>query len=207
MSNRSLVALAVALPLLAACGVLPDLSIGAAEGVPPISGSTSVDVPQDFKCGDPITDPNKKYTVTTSGTADACTFTFKQAVVAIKAADYDSRPELKGAQLIDHVDFDVSKLAVKDAATGKALTLNDALKDLNGKAFGATILTKDDLAKAPPFTKTVSGAPIDALKSLVQAKKDIVIPIEVVIVVKLTPAPPAKLELDFDAQPSIAVGF
>src|SRR4051812_45909753 len=124
MLNRSRVALALALPLLAACGVLPDLSIGADEGVPPVKGSASFDVPQDFTCGDPIANPDGKYTVTTSGTADACTFTFKQSLVALKAADYDSRPELKGAQFIDHVDFAVSKLGVKDAATGTALTLN-----------------------------------------------------------------------------------
>src|SRR5689334_8576449 len=98
MSHRSLFALVFALPFSAGCGLLSaaDLTLGAAQGIPSVQGSTVIDVPQDFKCGDPITDPNKKYTVTTSGTAEACTFTFKQDVLAIKAADYDSKPELKG---------------------------------------------------------------------------------------------------------------
>ena len=61
--------------------------------------------------------------------------------------------------------------------------------------------------KKPPFTKTVRGAPVDALKAIVQAKKDVVIPVEVEVVVALTPAPPGKIELDFDAQPNLAVGF
>jgi hypothetical protein len=207
MSNHLLRALVVALPLIAACGVLPDVSLGADEGIPPIAGSTAIDIPQDFKCGDPLTDPNKKYTVTTTGTADACTFTLKQDVTVIKSSDYDSNPTLRGAQLIQRVDFEVKALGVKDASTDKPLDPETTLKDLTGTAFGTTILTKDDLGQKTPFTKSVDGAPIDELKSLVEAKKDIVVPVEVVIVVALTPAPPAKVGLDFDAQPNIIVGF
>lgn len=88
MSNHLRWALVVALPLVAACGVLPDVSLGADEGIPPVQGSTAIDIPQDFECGDPITDPNKKYTVTTTGTADACTFSFRQDVTVIKSSDY-----------------------------------------------------------------------------------------------------------------------
>lgn len=207
MSIRSFGALLFGLPLVAACGLLPDVSIGAAEGVPAVAGSTAIDIPQDYKCGTAISDPDKKYTVTSAGSQDSCTFTFRQDVLAIKAADYDSKPELKGAQLIRRVDFDVNKLGVIDAVTGKPLSPTDTLLDLTGKAFGATIFTKDDLAKTPPFTKPVEGAPIDALKEKVQAKQDIIIPVEVVVVVKLTPTPPARIGLDFDAQPNIILGF
>lgn len=207
MSSRSLRALLACLPLVAACGLLPDVSIGAAQGVPPVAGSTTIDIPQDYMCGTPISDPDKKYTVTSSGSQESCTFTFKQDVTAIKASDYGSKPELEGAQLIRRVDFEVNKLGVKDAATGKPLSPTDTLLDLDGKAFGATIFTKEDLSKTPPFTKPVEGAPIDALKEKVQAKQDIVIPVEVVVVVKLTPAPPAKIGLDFDAQPNLVLGF
>lgn len=207
MSIRSLGALLFALPLVSACGLLPDVTIGAAQGVPAVAGSTAVDIPQDYKCGTAINDPDKKYTVTSEGTQDRCTFTFKQDVLAITAADYDSKPELKGAQLIRRVDFDVNKLGVTDAATGKALDPTTTLLDLTGKAFDTTIFTKDDLAKTPPYTKPVEGAPIDALKAKVQAKEDIVIPVEVVVVVKLTPNPPARIGLDFDAQPNLVLGF
>lgn len=207
MSHRTLAALFLAVPFFTACSsisdALPELTLGKADGVPPIQGSTTIDVPQDFKCGDPIQDPNKKYTVTSSGTAEACTFTFKQDVVALKAADYANKPELKGAQFVKAVDIDVNKLGVKDAATGMALTPID----LNGKAFDTTILTKEDLLKTPPYTKTITGAPVDALKATVQAQKDLVIPVEVVLTVNMSPMPPAKLGLDFDAQPNIVLGF
>jgi hypothetical protein len=202
MFHRSLAALVLAIPLFVACE-LPELNLGAEDGIPPIQGSTTIDIPQDFSCGDPITDPNGKYKVTTSGTAEKCTFTFNQDVVAIKASDYANRPELEGAQFVNSVDIEVKKLAVRNAATGEALSPID----LNGKAFDTTILTKEDLVRPPPYTKTITGAPVEALKSTIQQKRDLVIPIQVVIVVNMAPTPPAQIGLDFDAQPSINIGF
>lgn len=203
MVHRSFALLALAIPLLAACDGLTALTLGAEDGIPPIQGSTTIDIPQDFQCGDPIADPNKKYTVTSSGPQDKCTFTFKQDVVALKAEDYANKPELEGARFVNSIDIDVNKLGVKDAATGEKL----APIDLNGKAFETTILTKEDLARTPPYTKTLTGAPVDALKSTIENKRDLVIPIDVTLVVNLAPTPPAKIGLDFDAQPNINFGF
>lgn len=184
--------------------VVPDITLGKDEGIPPVAGSTTIDVPQNYTCGDPITDPGAKYTVSSSGTQDACTFTFKQDVTALKSSDYSDRPELVGAQAINGVNIDVTKFAITDPATGMQPT---GLTSVDGKAFGETILTKDDLAKKPPFTKEIEGPAIDALKDKVSNKQDIVIPIEVVVVVALTPTPPAQLKLDFDAQPNLVIGF
>jgi hypothetical protein len=203
MIRRSFATLVLAIPLLAACEHLPELTLDAEDGIPPIEGSTTIAIPQDFQCGDPITAPNDKYKVTSSGTVEKCTFRFTQDVVALKASDYGNRPELQGARFVKSVDIEVKKLGVKDAASGEAL----APMDLNGKAFDTTIFTKEDLAKAPPYTKTITGAPIDALKSNIEQKRDVVIPVNVAIVVNLTPMPPAKIGLEFDAQPAINIGF
>jgi hypothetical protein len=78
---------------------------------------------------------------------------------------------------------------------------------VEGKAFGITILTEDDLTAKPPFTKEIEGPPVDALKAQLEAKQDIIIPVDVVVVVSLDPAPPAQLKIDFDAQPVLTVGF
>jgi len=202
----ALTALALSLPLFGCeqiADVLPDLSLGKDDGIPPIQGSTTIDVPQDYQCGDPIQDPNMRYEVTSTGTAEKCTFRFKQDVTALKSSDYASQPGLEGAQFVSRVDIDVNQLAVRDGATNQKL---EPL-DLNGTAFGETILTKADLAQSPPFTKSVTGKPIDELQALVKEKKDIVIPVEVTIDVSLAPMPPAKIALDFDAQPNIVFGF
>jgi hypothetical protein len=182
--------------------VLPELTLSKEDGIPPVSGSTQFALPQDFKCGNPIVDPNNKYTITTSGDASACTFTFDQDVLVLEAAEYASRPELKGAQFVKRVDIEVNKLGVTDGASKKV-----APTDLKGTAFGATILKLEDLAKAPPFTKSIEGAPIDALKSTVQSKQDIVIPIRVVLVVNMVQTPLDNVALDFDAQPNLVFGF
>jgi hypothetical protein len=204
MSNRWLRALLFSAPFAVGCGVLPDVKLGADAGVPPISGSTTISIPQDYKCGDPIKDPNGKYTVTSKGDAESCTFTFKQDVKALTADDYDNNPQLEGARVVNGIAIDVKKFDVKDAATGKR---PGGLKDLTGKAFGETILTKEDLDKAPPYTKEIEGPAIDSLKSQVEAKQDIIIPVDVVVIVALTPAPPEKLQLEFDAQPNLVIGF
>jgi len=207
MSHRFFAALVLALPLFAACDALsdalPELTFGKEDGVPPISGSTTIDLPQDYVCGDPITDPASKYKVTSSGTQDKCTFTFDQDVTALKASDYANKPEMEGARFVKQVDIEVTKLGVKDGTTGEPVTP----LDLNGKAFGTTILTMEDLKTPPPFTKTVEGAPVEALKSKIEAKQDIVIPIQVQVVVNMAPTPPAKIGLEFDAQPNIVIGF
>ncbi len=183
-------------------GNLTEVTVGAEEGVPAVVGSTKFDLPADFACGKPITDPNGKYTITSSGTDEKCVISMKQEVTALKAEDYAKRPELEGARFVKRVDIDVKKLAIADEMGNKLEPT-----DLNGKAFGSTILTKADLTTPVPFTKSVEGAPIDALKDKVAAKQDIVIPIDVEMTVNLTPMPPAQIALDFDAQPNLVFGF
>jgi len=207
MFHRSLVALFLAAVPLFGCDTisdaLPELTLGKEDGIPPIQGSTAIDIPQDYKCGDPIEDPQKRYTVTSSGTAEACTFLFQQDVLALKAEDYANKPEMKGTQFVKSVDIDVNALAIRDGASDMPISPID----LNGKAFDTTILTKEDLGRPPPYTKSITGAPVDALKSIIQQQKDLIIPVDITVVVNMAPTPPAKIALDFDAQPNIVLGF
>jgi len=203
---RSLLAFSFVAPsILAGCGVLPDVTLGADDGIPQVSGSTTISIPANYQCGTPITDPEAEYTVTSSGTQDSCTFVFHKDLLVLAAADYANQPEIQGAQFIRRVDFQVSQLAVTDG-TGAALS-TDALLDLDGQAFGVSIFTEADLSLAPPFTKSVEGPAVDALKSQIQAKQDVIAPIDVTVVVALTPAPPAEVGLVFEAQPELILGF
>lgn len=204
MSNRWLRALLFSLPLAAGCGIIPDLRLGADAGIPKVSGSTTLAIPQDYKCGDPITDEEGKYTVESSGDQETCTFTFKQDVVALTSEDYANNPQLEGARAVNGLELAVEKFAVIDPATGAQ---PGGVKDVEGKAFGITVLTEEDLKQTPPFTVVVDGPPVDSLKAQVQAKQDIVIPVDVVVVVALTPAPPAEVRIDFEAQPVLTIGF
>ena len=200
--SRLLRSLVLAIPFVVGCGIIPDVRLGAESGIPEISGSTTVTIPQGYKCGDPITDPKGEYQVTSSGTDDKCVFVFNQKVTALKSSDYDTNPQLQGARAVNAIDLEVSKFALTDE-NGKQPT---ALLDLDGKAFNETILTEEDLKVTPPFTKTLDGEAVDALKDQVINKKDIVIPVDINVTVSLTNAP-AQLTLDFTAQPVLAIGF
>jgi hypothetical protein len=200
-----------ALTVVAACSLfacdqitdaLPELTLGGEDGIPKVSGSTSFSLPVGFMCGDSIPDPQMKYEITTSGTDQECTFIFDQKVPVLKAEEYSKHPELEGAQLVKRVDMDVKALAVKDETGAEIVP-----KDLKGTAFGATILTIADLDKAPPFTKSIEGKPIDSLKAAVQNKQDIIIPVHVEILVNMAPNPPGKVVLDYESQPNLVFGF
>ncbi|MFO0587917.1 MAG: hypothetical protein U0441_10280 [Polyangiaceae bacterium] len=203
MTSRLLRSLVLAVPFIAACGVIPDVRLGAESGIPEISGSTTIAIPQGYKCGDPVTDPKGQYQVTSSGTVDKCVFVFNQKVTALKSSDYDTNPQLQGARAVNAIDLEVSKFALTDPSTGKE---PKGLLSLDGKAFGETILTEKDLQVSPPFTKTLDGEAVDALKDQVVNKKDIVIPVDVNVAVSLAD-PPAEISLDFTAQPVLAIGF
>jgi hypothetical protein len=194
-----------ALLALSACkllGNLPELTLGEDQQIPAISGSTTLDIPEGFACGDEIADPEGKYTITSSGTAEACVFTMKQDVLVLAAEEYEERPELQGATLVKRVEIDVKALSITDDA-GAAL----APDALDGKAFGVTILTAEDLGAALPFTKTIDGAPIEDLKEIVAAQDDIIIPVDIAMTVNIAPTPPAQIAFTFDAQPNLVFGF
>ena len=183
------------------CGAL-EKDIGKDEGVPPMSGSTTISIPQGYVCGDPLEDPSGKYTVTTSGDAATCVFTFHQDVTLLEKEDYSDNPALEGARLVKRIDLEVTTFDVIDPATNARPT---NVQNVDGRAFDETILTTADLDRATPFTVPIEGDPVDALGSQVRAKEDVIMPVDVIVHVGL-PAP-ASLDLRFEAQPNIVLGF
>ncbi len=198
--------LLVAFPLLGGCedllGLVPDVKLGPDQGLPPLSGSTTVDLPDDFVCGGTIADPRGTYTITSSGTPTDCTLVFSQDILALAAADYGSHPELEGAKLVNAVEVAVNDLTIEDASSGVAIVA----KKLDAQVFGTTVLTEQDLTGRFPVTKVIKGAPLDALKEIVANRQDLVIPVDVKLVVDTSNMPPA-LSLTFDAEPTLVFGF
>jgi hypothetical protein len=186
---------------LCGCGAL-EKDIGEDEGVPPMSGSTTISIPQDYQCGGPLDDPSGKYTVTSSGDAASCVFTFHQDVTLLEKEDYSSNPALEGARLVKRIDLDVTTFDVVDPSTN-ARPPN--VQNVDGRAFDETILTTADLDRPTPFTVEIEGEPVDALGSQVRAKDDVIMPVDVIVHVGL-PAP-ASLDIRFEAQPNIVLGF
>ena len=199
--------------LLLGCGLVPPVSLGGKEGIPPIKVNTVVELPN-FNCGDPI--QNDEYTITTAKGSEmpptTCILTFKKTVPVLKSDDYSSRPELAPlktatAASVSAISVNVTKFDVTDAVAMMPLNRETYVQSVDAKAFGETIFTKADLTKSPPYTKTISGAAIAGLQAQVKSNQPISIPVDVTLVVPLTPKPPAKIGIVFEGQPSITISF
>lgn len=140
--------------------------------------------------------------VTSSGDAAACTFTLHQDVTLLEQEDYSSNPALEGARFVKRIDLEVTAFDVVDPATN-ARPPN--VQSVDGRAFDETILTTADLDRPTPFTVEIEGEPVDALGSQVRGRNDVIMPLDVLVLIGL-PAP-ASIDVRFEAQPNIVLGF
>lgn len=207
MKARFIVGSALSCVALAACGALGgEFKLSGQEGIPPIKGNYTVNVPQNFQCGTTIQESD--FTVQTKVVGDACEFSFSDDVTVVKAEDYNGAngATLKGANAVKRVEIEVTKFAVRDGTSGAPLDLNTAVRDLVAKVLGETVLTKADLTATLPLTKTISSAVVNEVKNQIKAQQPVVLPIDVIATLPLQPPPPAKLAIDFEGQPALVLG-
>ncbi|MBS1148643.1 MAG: hypothetical protein H6Q89_341, partial [Myxococcaceae bacterium] len=121
------------LPLLAltACNfVQPEIRIGAAQGIPSISGTAEVELVA-FVCGNVI--PAGAYSVTTQVVSGGCELSFDKDIEIVSAADYQRLPELGSATtLLQRIEVKITKLGFIDADTNVAL---DPQTRINSASF------------------------------------------------------------------------
>jgi hypothetical protein len=202
MFNR-LTVLVSATALCACNGGGAEVRVGAAQGIPSIKGSQEFSI-ANYTCGMPIT--QQGYTVTTTVVGSSCEFDFDQVVTIIKDTDYQKIPDLKGSSnLLQSVEIQVNTLAFTDAATGTALDYNNYVQDASLKIDGNQVATKADLAKLPA-TITLTGAAIANIKTAVDARQPASVHATAVMVVPMSPKPPDRLKVDYDAQPTLVLG-
>ena len=102
--------------VLSACNlgnlVQPEVRVGAAEGIPTISGSTEVTL-DEFVCGNDI--PAGAYTVTTKKVTGGCELSFDKDVEIVGSGDYTKISALsKASNLLSAVELKITKLAFTD---------------------------------------------------------------------------------------------
>jgi hypothetical protein len=199
MIRTSLITLALAL---CACGPL-EVRIDETKGIPAVQGTTTVDL-STYTCGSPITAGD--YTITTKVVTGGCELSFDKDVEVVKASDYTSIPELKGASnLVQRVELDVKQLAFTDATTNTPLDLSTRITSATLVVNGQVLADKAKLASLPAVV-TLSGDALTAIKAKIDARQPASVRVTVDLVVPTTPAPPSKLKIDYDAQPAIIVG-
>jgi len=193
---------AVAVLLVCACGPA-EVRLGEAEGIPPVKGTATIEL-STFTCGQPIT--AGEYTVTTKVVTQGCELSFDKDVEVVKAADYQRLPDLQGAaNLVQRVELTIRTLSFKDGDSGAALDLDTRVTSAELSINGQVVADKAALT-ALPKTVSLQGEALNGVKSKVDARQPASVRAKVVAVLPDTPAPPAKLKVDYDAQPALIVG-
>lgn len=181
----------------------PEVRVGKAEGIPPISGSNAFSLGT-YTCGMPIA--AEGYTVTTAVKGTDCEFTFDQVVNVIRESDYANVPDLKGtSNLLQAVELEVTKLAFTDAATSTSLDFNNYVKAASLKIDGQQVADKSTLSSLPT-TVRLEGAALNNIKAKVDARAPATAHATAVLLVPDMPKPPASLKVDYDAQPTLVLG-
>lgn len=196
-----------ALVLCAACDlgqfVQPEVRVGAAEGIPSIAGSTEVELAT-FVCGNDI--PAGMYTVTTRKVSGGCELSFDKDVEIVTANDYSKISALnKASALLTAVELKITKLSFTDVEANAALDpetrISSATLSINGQVVG-----DKSLLTSLPKTVTLTGSALSELKAKIDQRQPASVRASSVVVLPETPAPPKKLKIDYDAQPTLVLG-
>jgi hypothetical protein len=197
---RSLLAVLAVLAL-SACN--PQYRLGAKDGIPNVTGSTEVNLDA-FVCGNPI--QAGEYTVATKKVTNGCELSFDKDVEVLKSTDYSRIPSLTGASnLLQAVELTINRLAFTDSATGQPLDAATRITSATLSINGQQVADKSTLA-ALPKTATLSGNALTPLKAKVDARMPASVKATSVVVLPDAPAPPKKLKIDYDAQPTLVLG-
>lgn len=198
--RQSVVAVLGVMTMLA-CGQAAEVRIDETKGIPPVKGTTDVQLGS-FTCGMPITSGG--VTVQTRMVANGCELSFDQDVPVLRAEDYTNIPDLRAAtSLVQRVELVVKRLAFTDGSM--PLDLATRVTSAQLSVNGQLVAEKDTLSSLPK-TVTLSGAALDQLKAKIDARQPASVRTRVVLVLPSMPPPPQRLVIDYDSQPSIILG-
>ncbi|GEM_PF-3040480 len=191
--------------LLSACDLIvqPEVRLGAGQGIPSVSGTAEVGL-DTFTCGSDL--PAGAYTITTKVVSDGCELSFDKDVEIVAATDYQNIPELKAATgLLTSVELKITKLAFVDATTNAALDADTRIKSAAFSVNGQLVGDKTTLG-ALPKTVSLQGVSLTPLKTQIGNRQPASVRATSVVVLPDSPAPPKKLRIEYDAQPTLVLG-
>lgn len=194
------------LPVLAltACNLVqPEVRIGAGQGIPSISGTAEVELTA-FVCGNAI--PAGAYTVNTRVVPGGCELSFDKDIEIVGSSDYQRLPELSSATtLLQRIEVKITKLAFIDSDTNVALDPAGRIESASFSVNGQLIGDKSTLS-ALPKTVTLQGMALSPVKQKIDQRQPASVRATSVVVLPNSPAPPKKLRIEYDAQPTLVLG-
>lgn len=184
---------------LALTACLPEVRVGAKEGLPPIRGSTSVST-EAFVCGEPIG------TATTRKVTGGCELSFVEDVQVLDEPDYAQISDLTGfSGLIEAVELQLTHFALVDTDAGAPLDTATRISAATVSVNGQALADKATLV-ALPQTLRLTGPELQPLKDAVFQRQPASLRVGAVVVLPDEPPLPKGLRLEYEAQPTIVMG-
>ncbi len=186
-----------------ACGPI-EMRIDESKGIPAVEGQVDFAIGSAFVCGEAIAAGNK--TVTTRAVTGGCEFSFDDTIEILTAADYQRVGELKSASnLVQRVELSIEKLAFVDGDSGATLDLSTRVTGVNVIVNGQLVADKTTVSKLPTIVK-IEGDALAPIKAKVDARQPASVSMKVIAILPDNPKPPAKLKIDYKAQPALIIG-
>lgn len=187
---------------LAGCGPV-EFRIDESKGVPSVTGSTEVELGT-FTCGQTLA--TGEGDVKTREVPGGCEFTFDESIDVLKPSDYQSIGEFAsaGSNLVQRVELNIKKLDFLDG-NGTKLSLQTQITSATLSFNGQQVADKTALASLPRVV-SLEGTALQTLKAQIDARQTAKVSVKAIAVLPNDPPPPAKLKIDYDAQPAIIIG-
>lgn len=193
--------LVCALFALTAC--LPEIRIGAKEGIPPIDGSTEI-ATEALVCGEPIAAGTG--TVTTRKVPEGCELTYTENIQVIDEPDYQQISELTSLSgLLEAVELELTEFSFVDAATNTPLDTEKQISSATLALNGQWVADKGVLTSLPRILR-LSGPALQPLKDAITQRQPASIRLDAVVVLFDDPPPPRRLRFEYRAQPTLVLG-
>jgi hypothetical protein len=186
---------------LSAC--IPEIRIGADEGIPPIAGFNEVPI-EGFTCGQPIN--AGVGTTTTRVVPGGCELSIVDDIQVIDDSDYSRNSDLaRFSGLLEAVELNLTEFSFIDATTNVALDPATRITSATLAINGQQVADKGTLT-ALPQTLRLTGVALQPLIDAISRRQPASLRVDAVIVLPDDPPPPKALRFQYQAQPTLVLG-
>ena len=192
-------ALAAMLLLMGLTACLPEIRIGANDGLGQIGGATELPI-EVFLCGEP------GGLATTRKVEGGCELSLSEDVQVIDEPDYARIANLTAfSGLLEAVELELIEFRLIEATTGVALDLRTTVTSLTLSSQGQWAADQTTLSSLPQ-TVRLSGEPLQPLKDAIYQRQPASLRLDAVLVVPDDRPLPAGLRFEYRAQPTLVLG-
>lgn len=198
---------------LAGCLTLDDLfevRLDGENGIPALDGSSEIVGLDSLQCGEQRTDENGLYEIVSEPVGDTCKIQLSGNFTVVREEDYNNIPALQEntVSLVEAVEMEIRQLSFLDAETSQEFSAAAVFSTVDLLVDGSLLLAHAELVPLPHVLR-LDGAIIDSMHDSLIAKVPVSVPVQIRIEIALDRLNnlPARLGINFEAQPSLVLGL